>query len=77
MVFYYILLANSATSSSYKIKTLRQQLTQATAQNSALLSQKSSIEDPNAAMQYALDQHMAEAKNVSYLFGNGSVALQK
>lgn len=77
MVLYYILWANGLAASSYRVSTLRQEISQLTETNSALLSEKTSMEDPNAAMNFAQREHMVPAGNVSYVFENGSVALQR
>ncbi len=77
MVLYYILWANGLTAENYRIGMLRDQLNRLTETNGSLQAQKSLTEDPVAALQFAQDQHMVQASNISYVFESGNVALQK
>ena len=76
-VLYYVLCSNSLAITNYQVSTLRGELTHLTEMNSALESQKSAMENPVAALEYAQRQQMVEAKNISYVFESGNVALQK
>ena len=84
-VLYYVLWSNSLATAHYRVSALRGELARLTETNSALEIQKSAMENPAAALQYAQSQQMIEAKNVSYVFESPSrlaetdanVALQK
>lgn len=74
---FYVVWANSAASDDYRAAQMREDLVRLTEDNSARLSQKNSIEDPASALEFAHNQHMVEAKDIVYVFENGSVALRK
>ena len=41
----------------------------------SLVLEKSDLEDPAELMEFALSKGMVEAKNITYVFENGNVAL--
>ena len=76
-VFYYVVRSNTLAANDYKISSLRNQLTQVTASNAGLLAQQSATDDTNAITAYSQQAHMVPATNVSYIFADGRVALQR
>ncbi|HZZ99268.1 MAG TPA: hypothetical protein VFK07_00975 [Candidatus Paceibacterota bacterium] len=76
-VFYYVLRANVLAANDYKISSLRNELTQLTASNASLLAQQSTSDDPDAISAYAQEEHMVPATNISYIFADGRVALNR
>ena len=74
---YYVIGANGITSSNYLIKILKDKLTQINEERSVLLSQKAGLEDSLITLEFAKANNMVEAKNISYIFENGSVALRR
>lgn len=74
LAVYYVIGANIMTSRNYKVKLLEDKLTQINEERSLLLSQKASLENALVILEFAKAKNMVEAKNISYIFENGSVA---
>jgi hypothetical protein len=70
----YVLWSNSLTAGNYQAAALHRTLTELTGENGQLLAHKSDMEDPAAALRYALSRNMVEAKDFSYIFENGNIA---
>ncbi len=77
LVIYYVVQANIIAADSYKINLLNEKLDSLNEVHSSLVAQKSSIEDPARILDFALGQNMVEAKNATYIFENGNVALRQ
>lgn len=71
---YYVVSANVMASKNYKIKLLKDKLTQINEEQSNLLSQKAGLEDALITLEFAKTNKMVEAKNISYIFENKNVA---
>ncbi len=76
LVIYYVIQANIIAAGSYKISMLNQKFGVLNEIRSSLAAQKSSMEDPARILDFALSQNMVEAKNTTYLFESGNVALK-
>ena len=76
LVIYFVIQANIVAASSYKISSLNQKLESLNEIRSSLGAQKSAMEDPARILEFALSQNMVEAKNATYLFESGNVALR-
>lgn len=76
LTVYYVIQANVIAAGNYRISLLNQTLESLNEVRSSLAVQKSSMEDPARVLGFALDRNMVEAKNVTYLFENGDVALR-
>jgi len=76
LTVYYVVQANVIAANNYKISLLNQKLESLNEVRSSLDAQKSSIEDPERITDFALSQNMVEAKNTTYIFQNGNVALR-
>ncbi len=74
---YYVIGANGLASDSYKIKLMKEKLTQINEERSLLLSQKAGLEESLYALEFAKASNMVEAKNISYIFENKNVALRR
>ena len=74
---YYVAGANAVASGEYRISAERTKIAKLTETQSSLTAEKSATENPVTASAFALTQHMAEAKDIVYVFENNSVALQK
>lgn len=74
---YFVSGANSIASQEYNVLSLRSQIARLNEQQSALTAEKTATEDPEAAAIYAQNRNMVEAKDIFYVFENGSVALQR
>ncbi|OGM97776.1 MAG: hypothetical protein A2735_01300 [Candidatus Yanofskybacteria bacterium RIFCSPHIGHO2_01_FULL_41_21] len=74
---YYIAGVNAVTSGKYRVSTERNKIIQLTETQSMLTLEKSTTEDPVAAMAFAKDKHLVEAKDIVYVFENNNVALQR
>src|SRR3989338_7553451 len=77
LLAYYVVGANALASSNYKIKVLKDRLTQINDERGALLSQKAGLEESLFALEYAKANNMVEAKNISYIFKNKTAALKR
>lgn len=73
----YIVLANGQAANKYRITSLSNELTYYSDLNNSLVTQKTETEDTGSIVQYAQRLQMVEAKNISYVFENGNVALGK
>ncbi|MBI2062273.1 MAG: hypothetical protein HYT64_01075 [Candidatus Yanofskybacteria bacterium] len=76
LTVYYVIQANVIAASSYKISQLSQQLESLNEVRSSLAAYKSSMENPERVLNFALSQNMVETKNAVYLFESGDVALR-
>lgn len=74
---YFIAGTNAVASSEYNISSERSAIAKLTEVQSSLTAKKSAMENPLAAAAFAQAQHMAEAKDIVYVFENNNVALQK
>lgn len=74
---YYVAGANAVASGEYHISAERTKIAKLTEAQSSLTTEKSATENPVAAMAFAQAQHMAEAKDIVYVFENNSVAIQR
>lgn len=74
---YYILQANIAAADGYRIKLLNDRLSSLREQNSGLVSGKSGNEDIAVISEFAQKKSMVPAKEVTYLFDRGNVALNQ
>lgn len=74
---YYIAGVNAVASGEYHISTERAKISKLTEAQSLLTVEKSTTENPVAAMAFAQAQHMTEAKDIVYVFENNNIALQK
>jgi len=76
LLAYYIIVANSIASWSYRVEKLSQQLFSASEVSSTLMAQRSSLESTGLLVNFAKTNNMVEAQNVLYLFENKNVALR-
>ena len=74
---FYIIEANMMAADKYSIKVLDEKLTALNEVRTSLSAKQSVIEDPSGLMDFAKSHNMVEAKNVSYMFENGNVALRQ
>lgn len=74
LFFYYVVIANSITSKSYKIQVLRGEVESLAEINSSLISKKLVLETPASLLNFARSQKLVEAKNISYIFEGKNVA---
>lgn len=61
----------------YQIKVLDEKLTSLNEVRTSLAAKRSAVEDPSGLMDFAKGHNMVEAKNVTYIFENGNVALRQ
>lgn len=76
LILYYVIQANVIAADSYKVNLLNEKLDSLNEIRSSLVAKKSAIQEPSRILDFALSQNMVEAKNPSYIFENGSVALK-
>lgn len=74
LALYYIIGANGLASVNYRVKLLNDKLIQLDEEQAALLAKKSGIEETLVTHEFARSHNMVEAKNISYIFENSSVA---
>ena len=77
LLFYYVVMANSITSKSYRIQALRDRVSYLNEKSSAFMSERLVLESPAAILEFAKASNFVEARNVSYIFENNNVALQR
>ena len=77
LLFYYITIANSVTSKNYRIQALRERVSYLNEKSSAFMSERLVLESPAAILEFAKSNDLVEARNVSYIFENSNVALQR
>lgn len=77
LLSFYIIQANMIADNKYQIKVLNEKLTSLNEVRTSLAVQRSDIEDPFKLMEFARAKGMVQAKNVTYIFENGNVALQR
>lgn len=75
LLVYYVISANAIAADTYKVKLLKEEAASLIEENSSLVAQKTQVEDPSLLAEFARTHQMVEAKDVTYLFENGSVAL--
>lgn len=75
LLVYYVVSANAIAADTYKIKSLKEEAASLIEENSLLVTEKTRVEDPSSLAEFARTHQMVEAKDVTYLFENGSVAL--
>jgi len=75
LLVYYVISANAIAADTYRVKTLKEQAATLIEENSSLVAEKTQVEDPSLLAEFARAHQMVEAKDVTYLFENGSVAL--
>lgn len=73
---FYIIEANMIATDKYRIKVLDEKLTSLNEVRTSLAAKRSAVEDPSGLMDFAKSHNMVEAKNVTYMFENGNVALR-
>lgn len=74
LFFYYIVIANSIASKSYKIQVFQDKIESLAEINSSLMSKKLVLETPASLLEFARSQKLVEAKNISYIFEGKNVA---
>jgi len=77
LLFYYVTMANSVTSKNYRIQALRERVSYLNEKSSSLMSERLVLESPAAILEFAKSSNLVEARNVSYIFENSNVALQR
>lgn len=75
LLFYYVLSANGLAAANYHISALRDDLVRATDQQTALTSLAARLDSIESVSSFALAHQMVVAKDISYIFENGNVAL--
>ena len=76
LLSFYIVQANMIAADKYKVKILNEKLTSLNEVRTSLAAQRSGTEDPSELTEFAQARGMVQAKNVTYIFENGNVALQ-
>lgn len=74
LLFYYVMIANSATAKNYKIQTLQDKLETLAETNSLLVSKRLALESPATLLEFARSVGFEKAGNISYIFENRNVA---
>ncbi len=77
LLAYYVVTANGITSGTYSVRLIHERLTSIGEENSTLLMQRLAIDDPLVLTGTAQRHGLVPARDISYLFENGNVALNK
>ena len=73
-LFFYVVTANSIAETNYKIQTFQEKIMTLTEDNSGLMSEKISKENPVVLINFAKANHFVEAHNISYIYQSHNVA---
>jgi hypothetical protein len=76
LVLYYVLSANGLAAGNYRISSLREDLSRATDRQTELTVSAAQLENVDSVNAFASTHQMVVAKDASYLFENGKVALR-
>ena len=74
---FYVIQANMVATNKYKVQILNEKLVSLNEVRTSLTAQRSETEDLSMLMKFAVSRNMVEAKNITYLFENGDVALKQ
>ncbi|MEX2090546.1 MAG: hypothetical protein WD989_00205 [Candidatus Paceibacterota bacterium] len=77
LLSFYVIQANMIAADRYNIKILNEKLASLNEVRTSLVAERSKTEDQSKLIEFALSIGMVEAKNVSYVFENGNVALRQ
>ena len=77
LFFYYIMIANSIASKSYRTQVLMDTVDSLSEANGLLMSQKIALDTPAKISEFADSHQLVQAKNISYIFEKNDVALQR
>ena len=75
LILYYVLSANSLTASTYYISALREDLAQATDQQTKLSAMAAQSDNLGSVNIFASTHNMIVARDALYIFENGNIAL--
>ncbi len=76
LLSFYVIQANIMAADKYKVKILNEKLMSLNEIRTSLTAERSETEDPSELMGFVRAKGMIEAKNVTYIFENGNVALK-
>ena len=74
MIMYFIVVSNIITSSSYRTGILSEELSDLTEINGLLTTQKLSVENSSAILNFVQSRNMIQATSVTHIFESGDVA---
>ena len=75
LIVYFISSANAIAAQRYSIRHLIEKSASLSAENGALMAERASFEDSTLLSDFARAGNMVEARDVAYIFENGSVAV--
>lgn len=75
LLVYYVISANAIAADTYRVKLLKEEAASLIEENSSMVAHQTQVEDPSLLAEFARAHQMVEAKDVTYLFENGNVAL--
>lgn len=77
LLLFYVIGTNEITANTYKTKLLSDKLFVLNETTTKLTINKNHFDNSARVLEFAREQNMIEAKNISYLFENGAVAIQR
>lgn len=77
LLLFYVIDTNEITANNYKIKLLNDKLLVLNETTTKLTINKNYFDNSARVLEFAQGQNMIEARNISYLFENGAVAIQR
>lgn len=75
LVVYFISSSNTIAAQRYSIRSLSEKSASLSAENGALMAERARFEDSELLSDFARAGSMVEARDVAYIFENGSVAV--
>lgn len=77
LMMYFVIVSNVIIASSYKLGILNEELSGLMENNALLTAQKLSTEDSSGILEFAQSHYMIQAGQVTHIFDNSDVALQR
>lgn len=74
LVIYFISSSNTIAAQRYSIRSLSEKSSSLSVENGILMAEQAQFEDSTLLADYARAGNMVEARDVAYIFENGSVA---
>lgn len=77
LLSFYVVQANIIAASRYQMKSMSEEIASLNDLKVSLTAERSRLETPSELSAFARNRNMVEAKEVTYLFENGNVALRR
>ncbi|MEK7194766.1 MAG: hypothetical protein AAB667_00715 [Patescibacteria group bacterium] len=75
LILYFVFSSNAIAAQRYSIRHLSEKSASLSAENGVLMAERARFEDSALLSDFARAENMVEARDVAYIFENGSVAV--